>query len=87
VAVLEFECLLLDALANRAQPAAALAALLARLEVETTELPSLEGLTESPGPGSFYQSDQSTAYGQHHGPVPLAYHSRHVRRLSPGELP
>lgn len=65
----------------------ALSALMAQLGMEAAELPELEGLTESPGPGSFYQSDQPTAYGQHHGPVPLAYHSRHVRRLGPGELP
>lgn len=55
--------------------------------VDPEELSVLEGLTEAPGDGSFYMSDQPVAFGRHHGPVPLAYHSRHVRRLKPGDLP
>ncbi len=51
------------------------------------DLSIVDGLTEAPGSGGFYQSDQPIAFGQHHGPVPLAYHSRHVRRLAPGEFP
>lgn len=54
---------------------------------DPAELSLLEGLTEAPGDGSFYQSDQPIAFGKHHGPVPIAYHSRHTRRLAPGELP
>lgn len=49
--------------------------------------PDLEGMTEAPGDGTFYQADQPIAYGQHHGPVPAAYLSRPVRRLAPGEMP
>ena len=52
-----------------------------------TILPELEGMTESPGPGTFYQADQPAVFGQHHGPVPQPYHSRPVRRLAPGEIP
>lgn len=55
--------------------------------VDPTELTTLEGLTETPGDGSYHMSDQPVAFGRHHGPLPLAYHSRHVRRLGPGELP
>jgi len=55
--------------------------------IDPAELSLLEGLTEAPGDGSYYMLDQPVAFGHHHGPVPLAYHSRHVRRLKPGELP
>jgi CRISPR-associated protein Cas5/CasD subtype I-E len=46
----------------------------------------LEGLTESPGPGTFYQMDQPVAFGRHHGPVPEAYLSRPVRRITAADL-
>ncbi len=65
-------------------PTTALSALATKLD---QEIPALEGMTESPGGGRFYQSDQPIAYGLHHGPVPAAYHSRPLRRLAPGELP
>lgn len=65
----------------------ALARLATALGNDAAEMSDLEGLTEAPGDGSFYQSDQPTAFGKHHGPVPLAYHSRHVRRFASGELP
>ncbi len=65
----------------------ALAQLATILGCDPAEMTALEGLTENSGDGSFYQSDQPIAFGRHHGPVPAAYHSRHVRRLSPGERP
>jgi CRISPR system Cascade subunit CasD len=70
-----------------ASPREALAALLQRLGDDPAEIPTLEGMTESPGEGRFYQADQPVAFGQHHGPIPLSYHSRPIRRLSPGEMP
>ena len=70
-----------------ASPREALAALLQKLGNDPAELPALEGMTESPGDGRFYQADQPVAFGQHHGAIPVAYHSRPVRRLAPGELP
>ncbi|MEO5917258.1 MAG: type I-E CRISPR-associated protein Cas5/CasD [Luteolibacter sp.] len=50
------------------------------------EVADLEGLTEKAGPGSYYQSDQPIAFGQHHGPIPEAYLSRSVRRILASEL-
>lgn len=70
-----------------ASPREALAALLQKLGNDPAELPALEGMTESPGDGRFYQADQPVAFGQHHGAIPAAYLSRPVRRLAPGELP
>jgi CRISPR system Cascade subunit CasD len=70
-----------------ASPREALEHLASLRGVDAAELSLLEGLTEAPGDGSFYQSDQPIAFGKHHGPVPFAYHSRHARRLAPGELP
>lgn len=70
-----------------ANPREALAALLQKLGNDPTELPALEGMTELPGDGRFYQADQPVAFGQHHGAIPAAYLSRPVRRLAPGELP
>jgi len=70
-----------------ASPREALAQLASLRGVDAEELSLLEGLTEAPGDGSFYQSDQPIAFGKHHGPIPFAYHSRHARRLAPGELP
>ncbi|MEO7098532.1 MAG: type I-E CRISPR-associated protein Cas5/CasD, partial [Luteolibacter sp.] len=67
-----------------AVPREALVALLQKFGNDPAEVEKLEGMTESPGPGRFYQADQPVAYGQHHGPVPQAYHSRPVRRLAPG---
>ncbi len=65
----------------------ALAALLQKLGNEPAEISTLEGMTESPGEGRFYQADQPVAFGQHHGAIPVAYHSRPIRRLAPGEMP
>lgn len=65
----------------------ALAALLQKLGRDPAEIDNLEGVTEEDGPGTWFQMDQPVAFGQHHGPVPQAYLSRPVRRLSPGELP
>ena len=70
-----------------ANPREALAALLQKLGNDPTEIPALEGMTESPGDGRFYQADQPVAFGQHHGAIPAAYLSRPVRRLAPGEMP
>ena len=70
-----------------ASPSEALAALIQRLGINPANIPQLEGLTESPGPGIFYQADQPIAFGQHHGAIPAAYLSRSVRRLAPGEMP
>ena len=68
-------------------PREALAKLLQELGEEQAGADQLEGLTESDGPGVWYQADQPVAFGQHHGPVPEAYQARPVRRLSPGEMP
>jgi CRISPR system Cascade subunit CasD len=70
-----------------ASPREAFAALLQKLGNEPAELPALEGMTESPGDGRFYQADQPVAFGRHHGAIPAAYLSRPVRRLAPGEMP
>jgi len=35
--------------------------------------------------GIFYQSDQPTAFGQHHGAVPSAYRARGIRQHRPSE--
>jgi CRISPR system Cascade subunit CasD len=69
-----------------ASPRDALAALMQALGNDPAEIPDLEGLTESPGPGTFYQADQPVAFGQHHGPIPAAYLSRPVRRIRTPEL-
>ena len=68
-------------------PREALAKLLQQLGEDTAVADQLEGLTESDGPGVWYQADQPVAFGKHHGPVPEAYHARPVRRLAPGEMP
>ena len=68
-------------------PREAIAALLQKLGNDPAEIPTLEGMTESPGSGRFYQADQPIAFGQHHGAIPVAYHSRPIRRLAPGEMP
>lgn len=70
-----------------ASPHEAIAALVQRLGNDPAELPALEGMTESPGDGRFYQADQPVAFGQHHGAIPAAYLSRPIRRLAPGEMP
>lgn len=70
-----------------ANPREALAALLQKLGNDPAEIPTLEGMTESPGSGRFYQADQPIAFGQHHGAIPVAYHFRPIRRLAPGEMP
>jgi CRISPR system Cascade subunit CasD len=68
-------------------PREALAGLLQRLGKEPAEADLLEGLTETEGPGNWYQADQPVSFGRHHGPVPEGYLSRPVRRLVPGEMP
>jgi len=35
------------------------------------------------GEGIFYQSDQPTAFGEHHGPIPAAYRARGIRHHRP----
>lgn len=35
--------------------------------------------------GSYYQSDQPIAFGQHHGPVPVAYHARNIFQHRPSK--
>lgn len=67
-------------------PCGALAALLQQLGKDPTDIAALEGMTEIPGSGSFHQSDQPVAFGQHHGPIPKAYLSRSVRRVMASEL-
>ncbi|MDQ8189671.1 type I-E CRISPR-associated protein Cas5/CasD [Roseibacillus persicicus] len=42
-----------------------------------------EILGDSPPEGTFYQSDQPTAFGQHHGPIPAAYRARAIRHHRP----
>jgi len=37
------------------------------------------------GDGTFYQSDQPIAYGQHHGPVPTAYRARPIYHHRPSQ--
>jgi CRISPR system Cascade subunit CasD len=37
----------------------------------------------SPTDGSFYQSDQPIAFGQHHGPVPAPYRARNIIQHRP----
>jgi len=64
-------------------PREALAALLQKLGKDSADL---HGLTEMAGPGSYYQSDQPLAFGQHHGPIPEAYLSRSVRRILSSDL-
>lgn len=39
--------------------------------------------TGPPLDGSFYQSDQPIAFGQHHGPVPVAYRARNIHQHRP----
>jgi len=68
-------------------PRGALVALFQKLGYEPPNIPELEGMTESLGPGNFYSADQPVAFGQHHGAIPAAYLSRSVRRLAPGEMP
>ena len=68
-------------------PREALATLMQRLGTDPSDIPQLEGMTESPGPGTFHQADQPIAFGQHHGAIPTAYLSRSIRRLAPGEMP
>jgi CRISPR system Cascade subunit CasD len=70
-----------------ASPQEALAALLRKFGNDSAVLQVLEGMTEAPGDGRFYQADQPVAFGQHHGAIPAAYLSRPVRRLAPGEMP
>jgi CRISPR system Cascade subunit CasD len=65
----------------------ALAAHLQKLGTDPADIAALEGMSESPGDARFYQTDQPIAFGQHHGAIPLAYLSRSLRRLAPGELP
>jgi CRISPR system Cascade subunit CasD len=69
-----------------ASPREALAALLQQLGNDSADPAELEGMTEIPGSGSFHQSDQPVAFGQHHGPIPEAYLSRSVRRVMACEL-
>lgn len=69
-----------------ASPREALAALLQQLCKDPADPSELEGMTEIPGPGSFHQSDQPVAFGQHHGPIPEAYLSRSVRRVMASQL-
>lgn len=69
-----------------ATPREALASLLEKLGRDAAEIKALEGVTEEDGPGAWFQMDQPVAFGQHHGAVPEAYHSRPVRRLKPGEI-
>lgn len=65
----------------------AVAALLQKLGRDPAALETLHGVTEPDGQGTWYQTDQPVAFGQHHGAVPESYQSRPVRRLSPGEMP
>lgn len=44
-----------------------------------------ELLSGSGQDGSFYQSDQPIAFGQHHGPVPLAYRARNIHQHRPAK--
>lgn len=70
-----------------ASPREALVALWQKLGNDPAEIPKLEGMTESSGTGTFHQADQPVAFGHHHGAIPVAYLSRSVRRLAPGEMP
>lgn len=38
---------------------------------------------DTPPDGTFYQSDQPLAFGQHNGPIPAAYHARGIRHHRP----
>lgn len=69
-----------------ASPREALAALWQKFGNDPAEIAALEGMTESPGDGRFYQADQPVAFGQHHGAIPAAYLSRPVRRIHASEL-
>jgi CRISPR system Cascade subunit CasD len=69
-----------------ASPREALAALWQKFGNDPAEIPALEGLTESPGDGQYYQADQPVAFGQHHGAIPAAYLSRSVRRIHAADL-
>lgn len=42
-----------------------------------------EVTTDQTADGTFYQSDQPVAFGQHHGAVPAAYHARGIRQHRP----
>ena len=70
-----------------ATPRLAIAALLQKLGRDLAEIDTLEGVTESTGPGAWFPMDQPIAFGQHHGAVPEAYLSRPIRRLLTGDLP
>jgi CRISPR-associated protein Cas5/CasD subtype I-E len=67
-------------------PREALAVIQQKLSRDVAGGTNLEGLTEMPGPGSYYQSDQPLGFGQHHGSIPEAYHTRSVRRILASEL-
>lgn len=68
-------------------PREALATLLQTLGKDPAELEALEGVTEDDGgPGTWFQSDQPVAFGQHHGEVPAPYHSRPVRWVNATDL-
>ena len=45
-----------------------------------------ECATASPGDGSYSQSDQPIAFGQHHGPVPAPYRARTIRPQRPSSV-
>lgn len=70
-----------------ASPREAFADLMQRLLNDPAEMTALEGMTEAPGDGRIFQPDQPVAFGQHHGAIPVAYLSRPIRRLAPGEFP
>lgn len=69
-----------------ATPSEALASLWQTLGNDPAEISALEGMTELPGDGRFYQSDQPVAFGLHHGPIPAAYLSRPIRRIHAADL-
>lgn len=64
----------------------ALAALVGKHHGDPSGIDGLQGMTESSGPGTFYQMDQPAAFGRHHGPIPEAYLSRPVRRITAAEV-
>lgn len=46
----------------------------------------LEALTETPGPGTYFQADQPIAFGRHQADVPAPYQARPVRRIPATDL-
>jgi len=69
-----------------ASPREALNTLLNIFGADSAEIGDIEGLTESSGPGTFYQADQPVAFGRHHGPIPEPYLSRPIRRIHASDL-